>query len=113
MVAQWFPKVGVYEDRGMRGREVAGWNCHQFHSNTEFYADYGVYDVSMTVPKEYVLGASGALVSSEDLGDTATTYTYRAEDVHDFSWTCSPDYEVYEDEWNHVQIRPLIQPNHV
>ena len=42
-IAQWFPKLGVLED--------AGWNTHQFHSATEFYADYGVYDVRMTVPR--------------------------------------------------------------
>jgi len=113
MVAQWFPKIGVYEPQGMRGREEGGWNCHQFHSNTEFYADYGVYEVSMTVPKDNVLGASGLLLTAEDIGDTATTYTYRAEDVHDFSWTCSPDFEVFEETWEHVNIRLLIQPEHV
>src|SRR5262245_27914816 len=32
-IAQWFPKIGVFEDRG--------WNTHQFHSATEFYSDYG------------------------------------------------------------------------
>ena len=39
---QWFPKIGVLED--------TGWNTHQFHRVTEFYADFGVYDVQMTVP---------------------------------------------------------------
>jgi hypothetical protein len=48
---QWFPKIGVLED--------AGWNTHQFHSATEFYSDYGVYDVRMTVPRGYIVGASG------------------------------------------------------
>ena len=46
LVAQWFPKLGVYE----AGR---GWNCHQFHMNSEFYADYGVYDVSLDLPNRY------------------------------------------------------------
>ena len=36
-VAQWFPKIGVLED--------TGWNCHQFHASTEFFADFGTYDV--------------------------------------------------------------------
>ncbi len=113
MVGQWFPKIGVYEPAGMRGRTEGGWNCHQFHSNTEFYADYGVYDVTMTVPASYVLGASGLLIRTEEIGDTARAYTYRAEDVHDFSWTCSSDYEVFEEQWEHVNIRLLIQPEHV
>ena len=42
-LAQWFPKIGVLED--------TGWNCHQFHAATEFFSDYGVYDVRITVPE--------------------------------------------------------------
>jgi hypothetical protein len=40
LVGQWFPKIGVYEPAGM-GRAAGGWNCHAFHANSEFYADYG------------------------------------------------------------------------
>jgi hypothetical protein len=39
LMAQWFPKIGVYEGAGERGRKTGGWNCHQYHANTEFYAD--------------------------------------------------------------------------
>ncbi|MBO4772093.1 MAG: hypothetical protein J5595_06110, partial [Bacteroidales bacterium] len=57
MVAQWFPKIGVYEPKGMRQRAKGGWNCHQFHYNSEFYADFGTYDVAITVPEKYKVGA--------------------------------------------------------
>ena len=40
------------------------------------------------------------------------TYFYRAEDVFDFAWTCSPDYLVKEGQWKDVSIRLLIQPEH-
>ena len=50
LVGQWFPKLGVYEPAGMRGRETGGWNCHQFHATSEFYADFGSYAVDITVP---------------------------------------------------------------
>ena len=50
-IAQWFPKVAVFED----GR----WTAHQFHANTEFFSDYGRYDVRMTVPRGWVVGATG------------------------------------------------------
>ncbi len=46
LMSHWFPKLGVYE----AGR---GWNCHQFHMNTEFYADYGTYDVTLDLPGKY------------------------------------------------------------
>ncbi len=39
LAGQWFPKIGVYEPAGMRGRAFGGWNCHAFHANSEFYAD--------------------------------------------------------------------------
>ena len=50
-VAQWFPKLGVWQDEG--------WNCHQFHASTEFFSDYGVYDVLLTVPRSWTVGATG------------------------------------------------------
>lgn len=82
-VAQWFPKLGVFAD----GR----WNCHQFHANSEFFADFGVYDVSLTTPASYVVGASGVRQSTTDNADGTRTVRYRAEDVHDFAWTADPD----------------------
>ena len=36
-----------------------GWNCHQFHAGTEFFSDYGIYDVSLTVPAGWTVGATG------------------------------------------------------
>ena len=59
LVGQWFPKLAVYEPAGVRGRNTGGWNCHQFHANSEFYADFGRFDVRMTVPSNFVVGATG------------------------------------------------------
>jgi len=112
MVGQWFPKIGVYEPAGMRYATAGQWNCHQFHSTTEFYADYGVYNVDITVPKSFVVGATGLRERERLNGDTTKTLFYHGEDVHDFAWTASPRYEVVEDKWEHVAIRLLIQPEH-
>jgi len=108
-LAQWFPKLGVLED--------GGWNCHQFHTGTEFFADYGVYDVRLTVPKGWVLGASGGERSRHDSADATTTFTYHAEDVHDFAWTVSPDYLERKARFDEpgmppVEMRLLLQPEH-
>ena len=108
-IAQWFPKLGVLEDRG--------WNTHQFHSPTEFYADFGVYDVRITVPAAFVVGATGRQTARTDNGDGSTTHRYRGEDVHDFAWTASPDYIDQSRTFTHptlppVEMRLLLLPEH-
>jgi hypothetical protein len=93
LVAQWFPKPGVYEGVGDRHRQTPGWNCHQFHSVTEFFADYGVFDVRLTVPSDFEIGATGAERSRTQNPDGTTTYNYYQEDVHDFAWVTQPKSE--------------------
>ncbi|MFA7418240.1 MAG: M1 family metallopeptidase [Melioribacteraceae bacterium] len=113
LIGQWFPKIGVYEYPGIRYAEKGGWNCHQFHSNSEFYADFGVYDVDITVPSSFVVGAVGLLQYAKKNNDGTTTHHYRAEDVVDFAWTTSPDYKVVYDQWKHVKIKVMLQPEHL
>jgi hypothetical protein len=103
-VAQWFPKFGVYETAGMRQRESDGWNCHQFHPNSEFYSNHSVYDVSVTIPSEYVAGSGGQLVEEIDNGDGTRKIRWRAEDIVDFAWTAWPGYKVVRDKWRGVDI---------
>jgi hypothetical protein len=92
LVGQWFPKLGVYEPAGMRGRTTGGWNCHQFHAHSEFYADYGHYKVDVTVPSRFVVGATGPRVARRDNPDGTVTYVHEQSDVHDFAWTADPNY---------------------
>ena len=90
MVAQWFPKVGVLED--------SGWNCHQFHGSGEFFSDFGSYDVTIHVPQEYVVGATGRLQGQPTTSGGVTTWHFAQDDVHDFAWTADPDF-VKEVRW--------------
>ena len=92
LAGQWFPKIAVYEPAGRRGRATGGWNCHQFHANSEFYADFGRYRVAITTPSSFVVGATGQRVSVRANGDNTTTHTYEQSDVHDFAWTAAPNY---------------------
>ncbi len=106
-IAQWFPKIGVLE--------ATGWNTHQFHAATEFFADYGVYDVRMTVPTGFVLGASGRQTAEVNNQDGTTTHRYHGEDIHDFAWVTSPDLIDLSRTFTHatlpsVQMRLLLQP---
>jgi len=105
---QWFPKVGVWWH--------GAWNCHQFHFDTEFFADFGVYDVKLTVPQYEVVGASGIEVGSVNHADGTKTVTYHGEDIHDFAWTASPQYLIYNDTFQGsmglVKLRFLMQSAH-
>ncbi len=112
LVGQWFPKIGVYEPAGMRYAKRGQWNCHQFHADSEFYADFGTYRVNMTVPKDYVLAATGFLQNEKSNQNNTKTITYFANDVHDFAWTVSPRFEVSERQWKHVKIKAVMQPEH-
>jgi hypothetical protein len=105
---QWFPKVGVWWH--------GAWNCHQYHATTEFFADFGVYDVQLTVPQHEVIGASGVQVGSVNNSDGTKTVTYHGDDIHDFAWTVSPRYKVretvYQSQMGPIQLRFLMQPAH-
>ncbi|MCG6927540.1 MAG: M1 family metallopeptidase [Acidobacteria bacterium] len=90
LVGQWFPKLGVYEPAGTRGRLDGGWNCHQFHSQSEFYADFGDYHVEITLPDRFVVGATGRKVEDRENEDGTTTHVYEQANVHDFAWTADP-----------------------
>jgi hypothetical protein len=108
-IAHWFPKIAVFEG----GR----WTAHQFHANTEFFSDYGRYDVRITVPQRWVVGATGREQSRADNPDGTTTHRYVQDDVHDFAWTTSPDYVEHRRRFEHpglptVEMRLLMQPEH-
>jgi hypothetical protein len=87
LVAQWFPKIAVLELPGERGATAPRWNAHEFHMNSEFYADFGSYDVSLTVPKGYTVGATGELQGAPREKNDMVTRRYVQHDVHDFAWT--------------------------
>ncbi|MEO7133754.1 MAG: M1 family metallopeptidase [Vicinamibacterales bacterium] len=107
-VSQWFPKLGVFE--------AGGWNARQFFANAEFYADFGNYDVRITVPAGWTVGATGVEQSRTSAGAN-TTHRYAQADVHDFAWTTSPDFIEKRQQFDlpgrsPVQMRLLIQPEH-
>jgi hypothetical protein len=57
-IAQWYPRLAVYDD-------VRGWNHEPYIGAGEFYLEYGSFDVSITVPANYVVGATGTLRNPE------------------------------------------------
>ena len=107
--AQWFPKVGVYEPVGTRYAKKGKWNCHQYHSDGEYYADFGSYDVKISVPADYLVASSGQLVSQEKKGNKKI-WNYKVDDVIDFAWGCSPHFVMQEDSYKDTKIKFYTYP---
>jgi hypothetical protein len=108
-IAQWFPKIGVFE--------LGKWNCHQFHATTNFFADFGTYDVKITLPSSYIIGATGEHVEKTENIDGTTTHRFIQHSVHDFAWTASPYYLKYTEDFEFApgkssEITLLLQPYH-
>ena len=109
LLGQWFPKVGVFTPDGK-------WNTHQF-IQTEFFADFGVYEAALTVPGGWVVGATGIRESSSAAPGGGMQYRFRAEDVHDFAWAASPHFQVHTDRFESpglpsVDLELLLLPEH-
>jgi len=131
---QWFPKVCVYD------REH-GWDTYQ-HLNREFYGDFGLYDVTLNFPSNYIVEATGVLQNRREmLPDTlrnkldigrfvnkkwneppSTIIPYKpgerkewhfvANNVHDFAFTADPSYRIGTAYWNGVECVAIVQEPH-
>ncbi|WP_128099807.1 M1 family metallopeptidase [Paenibacillus sp. DCT19] len=117
MAGQWFPKISVYEPTGRRGRTTEGWNLHQYHGNSEFYADFGIYSVRIRVPESYKVAATGFPTQQAVVKNKEKIYQFYADDVHDFAWAASPHFVYAEEPFSApnvpgVRIKLYLDPAH-
>ncbi len=112
MVTQWYPKPAVFDKKG--------WHEFPYLSMGEYYSEYGNYKVSITLPGNYVVGATGILQNDEErekyksIGTTNNsnrssepviykgssgnkTLNYIAENVPDFAWFAEKDVVIQYD----------------
>lgn len=61
----WYPQLAVYDD-------VHGWVTDPYLLEAEFYMDHADYDVRLTVPRGWVIGATGSLVNPDEILSPAT-----------------------------------------
>jgi len=99
-ITQWYPKPAVYD--------VNGWNPMPYLNQGEFYSEFGKFKVNITVPKEYLLAATGEVqdkkekewwlarsknVKAKHFADSETkTLQFIQDSVHDFAWFCSKEF---------------------
>ncbi|MDB5287716.1 MAG: peptidase [Mucilaginibacter sp.] len=59
-IGQWYPRMYVYDD-------VMGWNALPYTGPSEFYLEYGDFDLSITAPANHIVVASGELLNPQDV----------------------------------------------
>lgn len=60
MVAYWYPKMAVYDD-------IEGWQRQPHTGSSEYYNEYGNFDVEITVPSDYTVWSSGILQNPKEI----------------------------------------------
>ena len=104
-ISQWYPKPAVYDTKG--------WHPLPYLDQGEFYSEFGRFDVHITVPKNYIVAATGNLQNESEKqfltqikNDTTKrnlvsakeykTLHFIQENVHDFAWFASKEYRIEE-----------------
>ena len=130
----WYPRISVYDKQH-------GWDTYQ-HLGSEFYGDFGTYDVNLDMPNDMVLEATGWLQNQQEVlppelrakldlknfankpwGEKPSEITpydpairkvwkYHAENVHDFAFTADPTYRIGEAEWNGIKCIAMAEEPH-
>ena len=59
-VAQWYPRVAVYDD-------LRGWDTEPYLGPSEFYNNFGRFDVTIDVPAGWIVGATGVLQNPDQV----------------------------------------------
>lgn len=72
-ISQWYPKPAVYD--------ADGWHPMPYLDQGEFYSEFGSYDVSITLPENYVLAATGERYNAEAEEDFLRDNILKTEEI--------------------------------
>lgn len=114
-ITQWYPKPAVFDNKG--------WHAIPYLNQGEFYSEFGSFEVSITLPANYVVGATGILQNEMEqqwLDEKASatkrisefdksmsfppsdaetkTLIYKLNNIHDFAWIADKRFHVLKSE---------------
>jgi len=101
----WYPQMARYDGERWHTDLIVG------YSSAEPYQDFASYDVTLTVPSDFVVGTTGAL-QSEQIFTATKELHYTAQNVHDFAWVADPNYQKDQFDCNGIIIYSLYQPQY-
>lgn len=119
-IAQWFPRVAVYDD-------LVGWNVQPYTGPGEFYLEFGNYHVEITAPANHIVVMGGELLNPKEVytptqvsrleqakksdktvlirsaeevtqansrpqGKSELTWKFKLDKAHDVAWASSPSF---------------------
>lgn len=132
-MVHWYPRISVYDKK-------FGWDTDQ-HMDHEFYGDFGAFHVEITVPNNYILDGTGAMINEPEVlpiplrekldisnfktkawnspademikpDGTTKTWKFSALNVHDVAYTFDPTYRIGETHVGNIRCIALAQESH-
>lgn len=134
-IAQWYPRVCVYDD-------IIGWNTEPYTGPGEFYLEFGSYTVDITAPADHIVVAGGELLNPEEVWTSeqlsgykqafqsdrtvlirsaeevakassrpskkTLTWKFKLDQAHDFAWASSKAFIVDGAKINRPGGRPAL-----
>jgi hypothetical protein len=102
-ITQWYPKPAVYDAKG--------WHAMPYLDQGEFYSEFGDYEVTINVPKDYIVAATG-IKENESVANGIKTIRYTQKMAHDFAWFADKNFVVITDSVELGQKQVALQVYH-
>jgi len=99
LLSHWYPILCGYQ----KGHLVDG----EYHANSEFFSNFGFYDVTLKLPSNFITGTTGTLNLLEN-SDSLAVWNATADSVIDFAFACGRNFERFQADTLGIGITYLL-----